>query len=58
MRLQVCCQWRERVSSFDSSWRRKCLQYGLPDYYIQEEEEEEEEGERGTRPVELVRLAY
>ena len=59
MCLQVCCQWRERVSSFDSFWRRRCLQYGLPDYHIQEEEEEEEEeGERGTRPVELVRLAY
>ena len=51
MCLQVCRQWRERVSSFDSSWRRKCLQYGLPDYYIQEEEE----GEKRER---LVRLAY
>ena len=38
------------MSSFDS-FRRRCLQYGLPDYYIQEEEEEE--GER-----ELVRHAY
>ena len=42
------------MSSFNSFWRRRCLQYGLPDYYIQEEEEEEEEeGER-----ELVRHAY
>jgi len=54
--LQVCRQWRERMISFDSFWRRRCLQYGLPDYYIQNEEEEE--WERGTRPVELVRLAY
>ena len=53
MCLQVCRQWRERVSSFDSFWRRRCLQYGLPDYYIQEEEEERE-----TRPVDLLRLAY
>jgi len=51
--LQVCRQWRERVSSFDSFWRRRCLQYDLPDYYIQEEEEERE-----TTPVELLRLAY
>ena len=53
MCLQVCRQWRERVSSFDSFWRRKCLQYGLPDYYVQEEEEERE-----TTPMELLRFTH
>ena len=41
------------MSSFDSFWRRRCLQYGLPDYYVQEEEEERE-----TTPMELLRFMH
>ena len=41
------------MSSFDSFWRRRCLQDGLPDYYVQEEEEERE-----TTPMELLRFTH
>ena len=41
------------MSSFDLFWRRKCLQYGLPDYFIQEEEEERED-----QTSELLKFAY
>lgn len=35
--LQVSSTWRQLVSSFRSLWTRRCLDYGMPDYYLHEE---------------------